>query len=134
MPEYQLAVPRHYQPILEHLDAVRSGARTVVSWRNAEGLITFPSFHAIWGVLLILACFSDRYLRWPMLLLNGLMIVATIPAGMHYLTDVITGGAICALVVAAEYCGAWGAAYRAASAGRLAWRAQPAGQLESGTG
>jgi membrane-associated phospholipid phosphatase len=106
--EYHLAVPEHYQPILEHLEAIRCGARTIVTWRDAEGLITFPSFHAIWGVLLILACIADRYLRWPMLLLNGLMIVSTVPVGMHYLTDVIAGSGICLVVVAAERCGAWG--------------------------
>ena len=40
------------QSYLEHLEGLRSGERTVVSLRDAEGLVTFPSFHTAWAILL----------------------------------------------------------------------------------
>ncbi len=105
--QYKFGVPTHYQMILDHLHALRTGTRTLATWRDAEGLIVFPSFHAIWGLLLLLAFLPDRWLRWPMIVLNTLMIAATIPVGMHYLSDVIGGTAVCAIVIRAQVCAVW---------------------------
>jgi len=87
---YNVSTPDYYQPILDHLHALRSGARTLITWREAEGLITFPSFHAIWGVLLTAGFYRTR-LFIPVALLNAVMIVSTVPVGMHYFTDVLAG-------------------------------------------
>lgn len=62
--------------------------------KTAEGLVTFPSFHAITGILLIYAVRGMRYLFWPVLVVNAAMILATIPEGGHYLPDLIVGGLI----------------------------------------
>ena len=50
-------VQAHY---LEHLHGLRSGARAFFSFSDAEGLITFPSFHTIWAILLTVACLHRR--------------------------------------------------------------------------
>lgn len=83
---------------LQHLHELRDGVRTVVTWRGAEGLITFPSFHTTWALLL---AWSVR--RHPVVLvvsavLNGAVIAATMTTGWHYFTDVI-GGVVLAIGV-----------------------------------
>ena len=88
-----------HRQIIEHLDGLRSGARTLVTWRDAEGLITFPSFHTIWAVLLVAAFYGCRRLFWPVALLNVLVVLSTITTGMHYFSDVIAGLMISAVVI-----------------------------------
>jgi membrane-associated phospholipid phosphatase len=95
---YDVPVPDYYQPIVRDLTALRAGAIKIVSWRMAEGLVTFPSFHAIWAVLLTLAMPRTR-------ILNVLMILSTVTTGMHYATDVLGGLVICAIVV--PLCDRW---------------------------
>ena len=114
---YELDVPAHYRPILDHLAAMRDGARTAITWRDAEGLVVFPSFHTVWGLLLVLAFWPDRRLRWPIVALNAAMIVSTIPIGMHYLADVLGGFGVTGLVLAGE--SAWAGASRRAAARRV---------------
>lgn len=99
---YDFEVPDHYRRILIDLEAMRTGAQSVVTWRDAEGLITCPSFHATWGLLLAMALWNVRYVRWPALALNAVMLVSCVPVGMHYLADVLAGGAVVAAVMAAE--------------------------------
>lgn len=91
-------VPDHYTHILEHLESLRDGTRTLVTWRDAEGLITFPSFHTIWGVLVI-AAFHRTVLFWPVLVLNVVMIASTVPIGLHYFVDVAGGLFISGIVI-----------------------------------
>jgi membrane-associated phospholipid phosphatase len=91
-------VPAYYSNIIEHLETLHNGTRNLVTWRDAEGLITFPSFHTIWGVLLIVACYKTR-LFVPALLLNVTMIASTIPIGRHYYVDVIGGLMVAAVVI-----------------------------------
>ncbi len=86
--------PAHYQGVVQELLALRSGTLTTVSWRHTEGIITFPSFHVIWGVLIMYAL-----PKWPILLLNCLMIVSTITTGMHYAIDIVGGLLVCAFVI-----------------------------------
>ena len=99
---YGLNVPAWFQRCSVDFDALRSGARTVVTWRGAEGLIAFPSFHAIWAVLLAAAFYRRGWIFWPIAALNLLVIASTITTGMHYFTDVLAGLAISALVIVAR--------------------------------
>jgi membrane-associated phospholipid phosphatase len=94
----QLPVRTYYAPTIEHIEAMRSGATTSISWRGAQGLIEFPSFHTIWAVLLAAAFARTRFF-WPMAILNALVVASTIPAGMHYFVDVWAGLAISAVVI-----------------------------------
>ena len=47
---------------LIHFDALRSGERMLITWRDAEGLITFPSFHTTWAILMTIAFRRNRWL------------------------------------------------------------------------
>jgi membrane-associated phospholipid phosphatase len=74
---------------------LRAGAD--VDWQSAQGIITFPSFHTAWAIILVAAFWSTR-MRWPALALNAAMLVSTVTVGGHYYVDVMAG-AIVALVV-----------------------------------
>ena len=96
---YDLPVNVCHQKFIEHFAALRDGSLTLVSWRNAEGLMTFPSFHTIWAVLLIAAFYRVPYASWPIALLNVAVVISTVTTGMHYLTDVLAGLLVSAIVI-----------------------------------
>lgn len=85
---------------LQHLAELRDGTRTVISWRGAEGIITFPSFHTCWAILLAWGFQGHRFLRAPGILLNLLVVASTMTTGWHYFADVL-GGALTATTVIA---------------------------------
>ena len=99
---YGLPTPEHYRPILNAIHNLRSGSYPV-SWRAAEGVIAFPSFHVTWGLLLMAAYrrHTWRLVLWP---LNVLMIATAITSGMHYLVDVAAGFAVGMLAIAVVPC------------------------------
>lgn len=78
---------------IEHFVSLRDGCRTLVSWRGAEGLITFPSFHVAWAIVLTWA-FRRRTLIYAIAPLNLLVIVSTMTTGWHYFADVAAGTAV----------------------------------------
>ena len=76
------------------LSGLRDGTLRTVAIGSAEGIITFPSFHAALGVMFALALWPVRLLRWPALALNAVLIAATPIDGGHYFVDVLAGGVI----------------------------------------
>jgi hypothetical protein len=87
------------------LDALRSGEHTLVS--EMAGLVTFPSFHAAWGILFIWGFYPIRLLRHGAILLNLFMIATTPIQGAHYFIDLVGGiiVAVAAIHVAVRFMG-----------------------------
>jgi len=81
-----------YFPTLEGL---RAGTLRTIDFGGMEGLIAFPSFHTANAILFVWALWPIRLLRFPLLVLNFLLIASTPLAGAHYLVDLI-GGAVVA--------------------------------------
>ena len=81
------------QRFLEHFHALRAGQFPTVSMNNLEGLITFPSFHTTWAILVAFAFRHYRWLFFPMVVLNVAVIAATLTTGWHYGADVLGGTA-----------------------------------------
>lgn len=79
---------------------LRDGSMRTLIALGAEGVITFPSLHAALAVIMMAAFWPISVLRWPVLALNVLMLVATPVDGAHYLTDILAGMAIAALALA----------------------------------
>jgi membrane-associated phospholipid phosphatase len=88
---------------LQHLNELRDGTRTVVTWRGAEGLITFPSFHTTWAMLLAWGTRHNRWACFPAVLLNLSVIAATLTTGWHYGVDVAGGLVLGILVIAVSH-------------------------------
>jgi membrane-associated phospholipid phosphatase len=74
-----------------HLDAIRSGELRAIPLGDLRGIISFPSYHTAAAVLAVWAVWPVRFARWPMLILNLLMVASTPIEGAHYLVDVIGG-------------------------------------------
>jgi hypothetical protein len=76
------------------LEGLRDGTLRTLSLDGAEGIITFPSYHAALGVIFIAAFWPLPVLRWIGLALNLALIAATPIDGGHYFVDVFSGIAI----------------------------------------
>ncbi|MBL0934130.1 MAG: phosphatase PAP2 family protein [Rhizobiaceae bacterium] len=76
---------------------LRSGAERLISLDQPRGLIAFPSYHCTLSVLLILACWPLRILRWPVFVINVLIILTTPIDGGHHLADAFGGIAVALL-------------------------------------
>ncbi len=87
---------------MAHFEGLRAGQMDTISLGQAEGLITFPSFHATWAILLALGCWHRRWLFVLSAVLNGMVLIATLTTGWHYLADVFAG--IVVAVVAVGVC------------------------------
>lgn len=83
---------------LPHLEAMRAGTMLTLSTGELHGMITFPSFHATLGVLLIYAA-RGTVLFWPGLVLNIGMIAATPTIGGHHFVDVPAGLALALVAI-----------------------------------
>ncbi len=79
-------------PFFRTFQALRSDSTPILDFSDPQGLVTFPSFHA---VMAIITTYALRNLRVVSLLclmiLNALVIVSTLTEGGHYLVDVIGG-------------------------------------------
>jgi membrane-associated phospholipid phosphatase len=71
-----------------------------VSPRDAKGLIGFPSYHAVLALLVIAYTRAIPALRWPALVLNLVVLIATPLQGGHHLVDVLGGFPVAGLSIA----------------------------------
>ena len=60
---------------------------------------SFPSGHTILAVIMTYALRGSRWTLIPAIIVNGLMLVSTVPHGGHHLIDLIVGGAIAACAI-----------------------------------
>jgi membrane-associated phospholipid phosphatase len=77
--------PQH----LEHFYGLRDGSMRLIPLASSQGLVSFPSFHTVLSVLFAWALARTRYIAWPIMALNGAVVVSTLSIGGHYLLDVI---------------------------------------------
>ena len=83
-----------FTDFVSHLEDLHSGTLRAIPLDDIRGIISFPSYHAAAAVLAIWAIWPIRFVRWPLLVLNALMVTATPIAGGHYFVDVIGGGVV----------------------------------------
>lgn len=97
-----------------------------ISPRDLRGLIGFPSFHTVQALTLAWYARSIRYLRWPALVLNLLVIVSAPIHGGHDVVDLFGGAIVAVLAIyAADRIVAY-AARKASNAANTGIVAQPA--------
>ncbi|GJM24028.1 MAG: hypothetical protein DHS20C16_04430 [Phycisphaerae bacterium] len=83
---------------LGQLEALRGADAMHVAFPT--GLVTFPSFHTTWAILLAYAVRKHRGWFTFGVVINALIVLATLTTGWHFLADVI-GGALLAMIVIA---------------------------------
>lgn len=102
---------------LEALHRLRNSTSVEINPLGLHGLVAFPSFHTSMALMTAAAWRDDRYLRWPMSVWSGLVLVSTFPVGGHYVADVLAGAATWLIIF--QYGNCW-AAFTDALFGRLA--------------
>jgi len=78
----------------ELIPQLRSHGLGEIHLESLQGVVCAPSFHAASGILYIIAAWRARPLRWPLLLVNAAMLLATPVEGTHYLVDILAGAAV----------------------------------------
>jgi membrane-associated phospholipid phosphatase len=83
------------------LMALRTGQIMVIDFTmpNSNCLVTFPSGHTILAIIMTYALRGSPWTLIPAFIVNGAMLVSTIPHGGHHLFDLIVGGAIAASAI-----------------------------------
>ena len=56
-----------------------------------EGLVALPSFHTMGALAVTAACWRVRILGPMLVIVNALLIAATVLLGIHYAVDIIAG-------------------------------------------
>jgi hypothetical protein len=97
--EYGLSPSADQARFLDHFLSLRDGSRSQISYRGAEGLITFPSFHVAWALLMVWALRGNRRIFAAFAVLNAMLIVSTMTTGWHYFADVLGGLAVAVAAV-----------------------------------
>ena len=70
---------------------------------DGGGLISFPSFHVVWAVILTAATFPKKWIFFPLVLINFIVILSTLFLGWHYLVDVFAGFALALIAIFLAY-------------------------------
>jgi membrane-associated phospholipid phosphatase len=73
---------------------LRDGSLSAIDLSALDGIVSFPSFHTVLGVIGIYAARDTRWLFGFVLLINATMIVSTMPVGGHHLADVLAGAGL----------------------------------------
>jgi hypothetical protein len=97
--EYDVATKLQSFPVT-YFAALRGGSLHVVDVLQVEGVVDFPSFHAVYAVLLTYVHRGERRLFPAALALNALMLLSLPVPGGHYLADIIVGLIIAGAAIA----------------------------------
>jgi len=81
-------------PFAQAFTMLRNGTLSVIELSALQGIVSFPSFHTMLGIMTTYALRDTRWLFIPVLLLNAIMIVSTLPVGGHHLADVLAGAGL----------------------------------------
>ena len=117
---YQWRGPVPYMPEsalweAQLIPALRQHQVHLVDLGRLRGLVSVPSFHAAAAVLYMGAARPLARLRWPVVAVNTLMLLATPVEGTHYLADLIAGGMVAGVAWSAV---GWLTSYRASQFGQ----------------
>lgn len=70
-------------------------------FHECTGLVTFPSFHTSLAIITAYAVRGIKFVATPVAILNGIVIISTLPEGGHYLIDLIAGAIISTIAIVA---------------------------------
>lgn len=74
-----------------HFDEFYLGTHPVLRLQVVDGVISFPSFHAVVGFLTVAMWRKNKWTLLAASIYLAIMLVATLPGGGHYVIDLIAG-------------------------------------------
>jgi membrane-associated phospholipid phosphatase len=80
---------------------IRDGSMTSTALWDMKGIVAFPSFHTVLGVVFLYVHRPPSKTFIPIALLNGIMLLGIPFMGHHYLSDVIAGAAVTTIAIIA---------------------------------
>lgn len=80
--------------------ALRDKTLGTIDFEAVNGIISFPSMHAAVAIIVPYTLRWNRWLFWPIVALDAVMLLSAVPSGNHYLADVIAGVAVAGLAIA----------------------------------
>lgn len=84
---------------LTMIDGIRNGTFREVDKDHLLGIVTFPSFHAVLGCIMIWVFWPFLYVRPLIIILNMLLMLGSLYVGGHYLVDIIGGALLAGMVI-----------------------------------
>jgi PAP2 superfamily len=85
---------------LSDFQALHQGRFTSFDLAKMGGIVTFPSFHCVLAVLTAWALAPVRRIGVAAIILNGVVVVSSVPEGGHYIADIPAGLALGFLAIA----------------------------------
>jgi hypothetical protein len=82
---------------ITHFQGLRQGTFTTIDFRDIEGLISMPSFHAAGAMFCTWAVRGQKTVLAIFILLNTGLLAATFMSGAHYFVDLIASAALFAV-------------------------------------
>jgi membrane-associated phospholipid phosphatase len=79
---------------VKHYLELRAGTFGEFHLAGVAGLVTFPSYHAVMAIAVTYAVRGYRWLLYPALALNTIVMIGAIFVGGHYFIDLVGGAAI----------------------------------------
>jgi hypothetical protein len=79
---------------LATFEGYRSGTLNTINVFQLEGVVTFPSFHAVMALMIGSGVRGRVWLSGLAWAWSGLILIATIPIGGHYVVDLVAGAAV----------------------------------------
>lgn len=83
-------------PWLPDILTLRGAPPATFVLNDMTGIISFPSFHTVLGLLFVWTARGTGPLFWGLAVLNALLVTATLTEGGHHLADVFGGAAVLA--------------------------------------
>jgi hypothetical protein len=94
--------PMHVRSAMAgQLELIRGEGPVVFRFAELEGLVALPSFHTIGALAVTAACWRIRILGPALVIINTLLIAATVLLGIHYAFDIIAGALLYVAIVVA---------------------------------
>jgi hypothetical protein len=87
--------------VIRHISALRAGTFHQINYRDLDGLVSMPSFHAAGAMMVTWALRRHRVLLGTLIMVNTGLVAATFMSGVHYFVDIVGAGVLFALSVCA---------------------------------
>jgi membrane-associated phospholipid phosphatase len=83
--------------VLQTIRGLRDGGLEQVVLPQLDGLISFPSFHAVTAIVIAYSLRRHRRWFWPFVVLDAMMMFSTIALGAHYMVDLLGAFVVCGM-------------------------------------